>query len=327
MMDVTDRHCRNFLRQITKEALLYTEMVTTGALIHGDRERFLRHEAEELPLALQLGGSDPTELASCARMGEDRGYSEINLNVGCPSDRVQHNMIGACLMAHPQLVADCVASMRKAVQIPVTVKSRIGIDGMDSDEELAAFITSVAAAGCKTFILHARIAVLAGLTPKENREIPPLNYPRVYRMKQRFPELEFIINGGIRTINECETHLQHVDGVMLGREAWHNPWILHDVDKRLFNSGWQAGSRTEVLLAYLPYLEQQLASGLALHHITRHILGLFQGQPGGRRFRRHLSEHAHRPDASIEVVKEALAFTGNRPLRNNSEIREGEYTC
>jgi tRNA-dihydrouridine synthase A len=326
MMDWTDSHCRNFLRQLTKNALLYTEMVTTGALLHGDRMRHLNYLPEELPLALQLGGSTPADLAACARMGEEQGYSEINLNVGCPSDRVQNNMIGACLMAYPALVGDCIAAMQQQVQIPVTVKCRIGIDDMDSDEQLANFIEVVSGAGCRTFIIHARIAILQGLSPKENREIPPLNYPRVYRMKARFPQLEIIINGGIRTLGECETHLQHVDGVMLGREAYQNPWMLHAVDSQLFGSPWQPVSRGEVLAGYLPYVRARLEDGVALHHITRHILGLFQGQPGGKRFRRYLSEHAHLPDSDLDTLLQAVDQT-SRNLPSGAPIKEAQPTC
>lgn len=310
MMDWTDRHCRYFMRLLTKDALLYTEMVTTGALLHGDAQRFLRHSAAELPLALQLGGSDPTALAQCAQLGEDAGFCEVNLNVGCPSDRVQNHMIGACLMAQPLLVADCVAAMREQVSIPVTVKCRIGIDQMDSLEELLEFIAIVAReGGCTTFVVHARIALLQGLSPKENREIPPLNYPRVYTLKQHFPELEIVINGGIRTLAECREHLQHVDGVMLGREAYHNPWMLKDVDTALFGKPAQPPTRQDVLEALYPYIEAQMQEGAALHHITRHVLGLFQGQPGGKRFRRYLSENVHKPDAGLDVLKTALALT------------------
>jgi tRNA-dihydrouridine synthase A len=326
MMDWTDSHCRNFLRQLTKNALLYTEMVTTGALLHGDRIRHLKYRPEELPLALQLGGSRPADLAACARMGEDQGYSEINLNVGCPSDRVQNNMIGACLMAHPALVAECVAAMQQAVNIPVTVKCRIGIDDMDSDARLAAFLETVSSTGCSTFIIHARVAILQGLSPKENREIPPLNYPRVYRMKQAFPALEIIINGGIRSLPECETHLQHVDGVMLGREAYQNPWMLHAVDHQLFGSAWQPASREEVIAGYLPYVRAMLDDGVALHHITRHILGLFQGQPGGKRFRRYLSEHAHLTDASLNTLLQAMAEISQRPAFGEP-LEEAQPTC
>ncbi len=322
MMDWTDRHCRFFLRLFSQKTLLYTEMVTTGALIHGDRQRHLRFDAAEVPLALQLGGSNPAELATCARFGEDEGYSEINLNVGCPSDRVQNNMIGACLMAHPKLVADSVAAMRTAVKIPVTVKCRIGIDDMDSLEELAGFIDAVATgSGCSTFIIHARIAVLQGLSPKENREIPPLNYPRVYTIKQQFPHLEIAINGGIRSIAECQQHLQYVDGVMLGREAYQNPWLLHAVDDELFGSGTRPDNRHAVLEAYFPYVERQLQQGVPLQHMTRHVLGLFHGQPGGKRFRRYLSEHAHLPGANLATLRAALDQVGHDPhLYDNDSL-------
>lgn len=311
MMDWTDRHCRFFLRLLSQKALLYTEMVTTGALLHGDAKRHLRYHTAELPLALQLGGSNPAELATCARMAEAEGYSEVNLNVGCPSDRVQNNMIGACLMAHPTLVADCVAAMRAAVRIPVTVKCRIGIDDMDSDDSFYAFIDEVASqSSCRTFIVHARIAILQGLSPKENREIPPLNYPRVHQLRQLFPQLEIIINGGINTLDACQQHLQHVDGVMLGREAYQNPWLLHDVDAVLFGEPHHIRTRNEILQAFVPYVEQQLKEGVSLHHMTRHILGLFQGQRGGKRFRRHISENAHRPGADLSVLYHALDETG-----------------
>ncbi len=307
MMDWTDRHCRYFMRLLSTEALLYTEMVTTGALLHGDSARFLRHDPAEQTLALQLGGSDPAALAACARLGEDAGFREVNLNVGCPSDRVQNNRIGACLMAEPALVADCIVRMQAAVQIPVTVKCRTGIDDLDSFEGLARFVDTVATkGGCRTFIIHARIAVLQGLSPKENREIPPLNYPRVYELKRHFPHLEIIINGGIGALAACREHLQHVDGVMLGREAYHNPWLLHEVDTHLFNHPQQLRTRREVLERFLPYAERQLAEGVALNHMTRHLLGLFQGQPGGKRFRRYISEHAHHPGAGLEVLRAAL---------------------
>lgn len=307
MMDWTDRHCRYFMRLLSREALLYTEMVTTGALLHGHRARFLRHDPAEQPLALQLGGSDPAALAACARIGEEAGYREINLNVGCPSDRVQNNKIGACLMAEPELVADCIARMQAAVRIPVTVKCRTGIDDLDSLEYLSRFVETVMTrGGCRTFIIHARIAVLQGLSPKENREIPPLNYARVYAIKHQFPDLEIIINGGIATLEACQEHLRHVDGVMLGREAYHNPWLLNAVDTQLFNHPQANRTRRDVIDSFLPYVERELKQGTALHHMTRHILGLFQGQPGGKRFRRHLSENANRRGADLNVLLAAL---------------------
>ncbi len=305
MMDWSDRHCRYFWRLLTRRALLYTEMVTTGALIHGDRERFLAFNPEEQPVALQLGGSDPADLARCARWAEERGYIEVNLNCGCPSDRVQSGLFGACLMAQPQRVADCVAAMREACDLAVTVKHRIGIDHMESYTELAEFVATVAAGGCETFIVHARKAWLQGLSPKENREIPPLHYPWVYRLKDDFPQLTIVINGGIDRLDACGDHLARVDGVMLGRAAYQNPWLLADVDSTLFGVDNPARSRDDVLTAMLPYAERQLAEGVPLNRITRHILGLYQGVPGARQFRRHLSENAHRSGAGIEVLVQA----------------------
>ncbi|MCK7543381.1 tRNA dihydrouridine(20/20a) synthase DusA [Marinobacter bryozoorum] len=307
MMDWTTRHYRYLARILSRRALLYTEMVTTGALIHGDTARFLQHDPAEYPLALQLGGSNPGELARCAALAEDYGFSEVNLNVGCPSDRVQNNMIGACLMGHPDRVAEGVRSMIAATSLPVTVKHRIGIDGRESWEDLCHFIETVAAAGCRTFIVHARIAMLEGLSPKENRDIPPLKYPWVYDLKARYPELEIIINGGIKTFDECHHHLEHTDGVMLGREAYHNPWLLAGVDPELFGESPPVTSRHDALQAMLPFIEAELERGVYLTHITRHIMGLFHGQPGGRQFRRHISENAHRPGSGIEVVLDALA--------------------
>ncbi|MBK6738544.1 MAG: tRNA dihydrouridine(20/20a) synthase DusA [Haliea sp.] len=308
MMDWSDHNCRFFWRLLSKQALLYTEMVTTGALIHGDRERFLHYNSEEHPVALQLGGSDPGELARCARWAQDWGYDEVNLNCGCPSDRVQSGMFGACLMAKPALVADCVKAMRDSCDIPVTVKHRIGIDDMESYEQLLEFIEPVAAAGCSVFIVHARKAWLQGLSPKENREIPPLNYEWVYRLKRDFPHLTIVINGGILTLADCQQHLQHVDGVMLGREAYQNPWMLAQVDATLFGMDNPANSRDDVIAALLPYAQQQLARGASLNHITRHILGLYQGMPGARKFRRHLSENAYKKAAGIEVLAQACAL-------------------
>lgn len=305
MMDWTDRHCRYFHRLLTKQALLYTEMVTTGALIHGDRERFLHYNAEEHPVALQLGGSNPKDLAQCARWADQWHYDEVNINCGCPSDRVQSGMFGACLMGQPQLVADCVKAMMDVCDIPVTVKHRIGIDDMESYGQLTDFIAPIAEAGCKTFIVHARKAWLQGLSPKENREIPPLNYPWVYRLKQDFPALTIVINGGIQTLEESLEHLDRVDGVMIGREAYQNPWMLADVDAAIFGMDKPAITRDDVLAALLPYVEQQLARGAKLNHITRHILGLYQGVPGAKKFRRHISENAYRKDAGLDVLIEA----------------------
>lgn len=308
MMDWSDHHCRYFWRLLTKEALLYTEMVTTGALIHGDRERFLHFNTEEHPVALQLGGSDPADLARCASWAQEWGYDEVNLNCGCPSDRVQSGMFGACLMAKPALVADCVRAMRDACEIPVTIKHRIGIDDMEHYEQLTGFIEPVAAAGCDVFIVHARKAWLQGLSPKQNREIPPLNYPWVYQLKQDFPHLKIIINGGIQTLDEAAKHLEHVDGVMIGREAYQNPWMLAQVDSQLYGLDNPAASRDDVIAGLLPYVERQLARGAHLNHITRHILGLYQGVPGARKFRRHLSENAYGKEAELEVLTRAFSL-------------------
>ncbi len=317
MMDWTDRHCRYFLRLLTRQALLYTEMVTCGALLYGDRERLLKFNAAEQPVAIQLGGSDPAELAECARMAEHAGYLEVNLNAGCPSDRVQQGKIGACLMAEPELVAECIAAMQSAVSIPVTVKSRIGIDDMDSYEELADFIRKVSVAGCQCFILHARIAILDGLSPKENREIPPLNYERVYAIKKHFPDLEIIINGGIKSLEEARQHLQHVDGVMLGREAYQQPYLLAQVDQIIFGSQEPVPARLKILEKLLPYVLDELKQGTSLRHISRHILGLFHGQAGGKQFRRFLSENAYKQDADIQTLQVAL--------RMMQEYGEQEY--
>jgi len=306
MMDWTDRHCRYFLRLLSKNAMLYTEMVTIGALIHGDKERFLKFNPKEHPVAIQLGGSNPKELSECAKMAEDAGYVEINLNVGCPSDRVQNGKIGACLMAEPELVADSVSAMQNSVAIPVTVKSRIGIDNMDTYDELADFISIVSSTGCSCFILHARIAILKGLSPKQNREVPPLNYQRVYDIKRHFPELEIIINGGIKNLTEAHEHLKHVDGVMLGREAYQRPYILSSVDKEFFNAHDEIPERLNVLENFLPYVDEELKNGTALRHITRHVLGLFQSQPGGKKFRQYLSENAYKADADLNVLKHAM---------------------
>ncbi len=307
MMDWTTPHYRFMARLLSRHAMLYTEMVTTGALIHGDTARFLRHDPAEYPLALQLGGSNPQELAHCAALAEQYGFDEVNLNVGCPSDRVQNNMIGACLMAYPDKVAEGVRAMIAATSLPVTVKHRIGIDGRESWDELCHFVETVAAAGCKTFIVHARIAVLEGLSPKENRDVPPLKYDWAYDLKARFPELEIIINGGIKTIGECHQHLEFTDGVMLGREAYHNPWLLSQVDAEFFGQPRPTRTRHEALRAMFPFIEAELARGVYLGHISRHLLGLFHGQPGGRQFRRYISENAHRPGAGIEVLEAALA--------------------
>ena len=305
MLDWTDRHCRYFLRLITRRTLLYTEMVTTGALIHGDRRRHLDFDPAERPLALQLGGSDPDEMARCARLGAEWGYDEVNINCGCPSDRVQSGRFGACLMAEPQLVAACVSAMKAAVDLPVTVKSRIGIDERDSYGELVDFVGRVAEAGCDALIVHARKAWLQGLSPRENREIPPLRYDWVERLKGDFPSLPICINGGIRTLDAARELLKRLDGVMIGREAYQNPWLLAEADRVVFADPAPPPSRQEVLDRFLPYVERGLASGVPLNTMTRHILGLFQGQPGARAWRRHLSENAHRPGAGLEVLRAA----------------------
>lgn len=308
MMDWTDRHCRFFLRQLSRHALLYTEMVTTGALINGDAERFLRHDEVEYPLALQLGGSVPADLAACARMAEAAGYDEVNLNVGCPSDRVQNNLIGACLMGHPALVADCVKAMRDAVGVEVTVKHRIGINGRDSYAELCDFVGQVREAGCRSFTVHARIAILEGLSPKENREVPPLRYDVAARLKEDFPDMEIILNGGIKTLEECETHLQRFDGVMVGREAYHNPYLLAQVDPRLFGSREPIIGRAEALRRMRPYIQRHLDAGGAMHHVTRHVLGLGQGFPGARRFRQLLSVDIHKSKEPLALLDQATSL-------------------
>jgi tRNA-dihydrouridine synthase A len=312
MMDWTDRHCRFFLRQLSQHALLYTEMVTTGALLHGDTARFLRHSVAEYPLALQLGGSVPADLAACAKLGEVAGYNEVNLNVGCPSDRVQNNMIGACLMGHPQLVADCVKAMQDAVEIPVTVKHRIGINGRDSYAELCEFVGTVREAGCRSFTVHARIAILEGLSPKENREVPPLRYEVAAQLKQDFPDLEIILNGGIKTLEDCQQHLQTFDGVMLGREAYHNPYLLAEVDQQLFGATRPVLSRFEAMQSMRGYIAAHLAEGGSMHHITRHMLGLGQGFNGARRFRQLLSVDIHKTSEPLTLFDQAAQLLQGR---------------
>ena len=307
MMDYTDRHDRYFLRLISRHVLLYSEMVTTQAILHGDRDRLLAYHPSEHPLVLQLGGSQPEALARCAAIGVEYGYDEINLNVGCPSDRVRSGRFGACLMAEPDLVARCVAAMAAAVPVPVTVKTRIGIDQRDSYGELADFIATVAEAGCRCFIVHARKAWLQGLSPKQNREIPPLRYDVVYRLKQDFPHLQVVINGGITDLDQAEEHLRQVDGAMIGRAAYHDPYLLAQVDRRFYHDDAPPKSRQQLVHELLPYVEQQLRQGLPLNRITRHILGLFHGVPGARAWRRHLSQQAHRPGAGVEVIEQALA--------------------
>lgn len=309
MMDWSTRDFRVFARALTRHALLYTEMVTTGAILHGSpRERFLGYDDIEHPLALQLGGSDPGELAECASIAEAWGYDEVNLNVGCPSDRVQNNLIGACLMAYPDKVATAVRAMNDAVSIPVTVKCRIGIDDQDEDADLERFIAQVADSGCDTFIVHARKAWLQGLSPKQNRDVPPLNYPRVQRLKAAHPELHIGINGGLKTREDCQAQLSHVDSVMVGREAYQNPWLLAEVDATFYGKPGPVKSRHAAAHALRPYIAQRLEEGARLNHVTRHLLGLFQGCPGGRRFRRHLSENAHRDGAGLQVFDDALGL-------------------
>jgi tRNA-dihydrouridine synthase A len=309
MMDWTDRHDRYFLRLIAPHVLLYTEMITTGALIYGDYNRFLAFDELEHPVALQLGGSEPAALATCAKLGEDFGYDEINLNVGCPSDRVKSGRFGACLMLNPQLVAECVAAMKLVVKIPVTVKCRIGVDENDSYEELKHFIKTIAAAGCDVFIIHARKAWLNGLSPKQNREIPPLKYEVVREIKKDFPQLTIVVNGGIGELSQVEDHLQFVDGVMIGREAYTNPYFLAEIEKMIFSSDADIVTRHEVIAKLIPYLENQLEKKVKLSSMTRHILGLFQGEPGAKLWRRHLSENAWKNGVGIDVVETALEFT------------------
>jgi tRNA-dihydrouridine synthase A len=309
MMDWTDRHCRYFLRLLSPHARLYTEMVTAAALLHGDTRSLLRFNDEEHPLALQLGGSDPRTMTDAAKLGEAEGYDEININVGCPSDRVQSGQFGACLMAQPKLVASCVSAMRGAVGIPVTVKTRIGIDDLDSYEFLCNFVETVADAGCKTFVVHARKAILAGLSPKENRSVPPLDYLRVYRLKKDYPHLQIVLNGGIGNSSEVQQHLQHVDGVMIGRQAYQDPWFLTALERSV--CGGPAIERSEIVERISAYIERELRNGVALKHMTRHLLGLYNGQPGARHWRRYLSENAHRSGAGIEVLRSAMRILPN----------------
>ncbi|CAO3443640.1 tRNA dihydrouridine(20/20a) synthase DusA [Azospirillum largimobile] len=311
MMDWTDRHCRYFHRLLSRSTLLYTEMVTTGAVLHGDRERLLGFDAAEHPVALQLGGSDPADLAACARIAQEWGYDEVNLNVGCPSDRVQSGRFGACLMAEPDLVARLVGAMRDAVSIPVTVKSRIAIDQMEEWPTLDHFIRTVSAAGCSHFIVHARKAWLKGLSPKENRDIPPLRYDLVHRLKAEYPHLTIAINGGIKTLDEASLHLGKVDSVMIGRAAYETPYLLADADRRLMD-GQPGPDRHAVIEAMLPYIEARMARGTPLSSITRHMLGLFQGLPGARAYRRHIAENAHRPGAGPEVLERAASLVRRR---------------
>jgi tRNA-dihydrouridine synthase A len=308
MMEWTDRHCRYFLRLISRRTFLYTEMVTAEAVLYGDRERVLGFSAQEHPVGLQLGGSDPKPLAEAAKIGAGHGYDEINLNIGCPSDRVQSGRFGACLMVEPDLVGQCVAAMGEAAGIPITVKCRIGIDDQDAEASLDRFVDRVAQAGCRTFIVHARKAWLSGLSPKENRDVPPLDYDRVRRLKARRPELEIVLNGGIESFAEALKQLPHVDGVMLGRAAYADPYLLAEVDRALFGAGGTPPSRLDVFDRFVPYVAAELARGTRLNAMTRHILGLFHGQPRARAFRRHLAENAHRDGAGLDELMGARAI-------------------
>ena len=305
MLDWTDRHCRYFLRQISKHTLLYTEMVTTGAIIYGKGD-YLAFNEEEHPVALQLGGSDPADMARCSEIAQQRGYDEVNINVGCPSDRVQNGRFGACLMAEPKTVAQCVTAMQQTVDIPVTVKSRIGIDDMDEYEDLTRFIDIVSEAGCDTFIVHARKAWLKGLSPKENREIPPLLYDRVYQLKQQFPDLHISINGGVKTLDDAAFHMEHIDGVMIGREVYSNPYLLAEVDGRFCDDSHAVPSREDIVANMIQYAEGQLEQGARIWHIARHMLGLFQGQAGARIWRRYLSQNGTQRGTGIELLSDAL---------------------
>jgi tRNA-dihydrouridine synthase A len=316
MMEWTDRHCRFFHRLLTRQARLYTEMITTGAVLHGERERLLGFDSFEHPVALQLGGSHPRALAQCARIAEDFGYDEVNLNVGCPSDRVQEGRFGACLMEEPGLVGECVAAMKATVKVPVTVKCRIGIDEQDPEAALDAFAGAVEAAGVDLLIVHARKAWLKGLSPRENREVPPLDYDRVYRLKAAHPKLPLVLNGGVADLAQAARHLDRVDGVMMGRAAYQEPWRLIEIDPRLFGSAAPVSSPKAAAEAFIPYIERELARGTRLAAVTRHVLGLFRGVPGARAFRRHLATQAVKAGAGAQVLADALAFLadGDRDL-------------
>jgi tRNA-dihydrouridine synthase A len=312
MMDWTDRHCRVFHRLLSRRARLYTEMLTSAAIVHGDRVRLLGFDASEHPVALQLGGSNPRELASAAEIGEDFGYDEVNLNVGCPSDRVKEGRFGACLMAEPALVAACVEAMKRAVKIPVTVKCRIGIDDQDPEVALDTLARGAMEAGADAVIVHARKAWLQGLSPKENRDIPPLDYDRVYRLKAAMPDVPVIINGGICSLAEAKVHLAHVDGVMLGRAAYHEPWRLLEVDPEIFGEAAPLATVKDAFEAMMPYIDAELSKGTRLHAITRHLVGAYHGVPGARHFRRHLAEHGVKPGAGIDVLRDAIALVEER---------------
>lgn len=311
MMDHTDRHFRYFMRLLSKHAVLYTEMITTGALLHGDRQRFLDFNDIEYPLAIQLGGSNPDDLAECAKMAEDEGYDEVNLNIGCPSDRVQNGQFGACLMSNKNLVAECVNKIRPLIKIPVTIKTRIGIDDLDSYEFLYGFIKVTSKAGCDTFIIHARKAILSGLSPKENRDIPPLNYERVHKIKQDFPELNITINGGFTELDEIKSQLEHVDGVMVGRAAYQNPFMLAEADKLLFESTDVSITRETVLNKYRDYVAEQIQRGERIKNLTRHIIGLYQGQPGARKYRQLLSAPVPEGKNNIQFLDDVIHSISN----------------
>ena len=317
MMDWTDRHCRYFHRLLAPSAVLYTEMVTTGAIIHGDTDRFLAFNAEEQPVALQLGGSEPEDLAACARIAQRYGYDEINLNVGCPSDRVQRGRFGACLMLEPELVRDCMSAMIDAVDIPVTIKTRLGVDDHYSYQYMSDFVGKVAESGCSIFVMHARKAVLAGLSPKQNRDVPPLHYDWVYRLKQESPGLKIVINGGIASVDQVQDHLDHVDGVMLGRAAYHTPWLLAECQQRLFEKQ-SIKTREDIIESMNAYVERQAGEGVAVKHISRHLLGLFQGLPGAKAWRRYLSENAYKDDFNTALLNQALAAMQNAAGRARS---------
>jgi tRNA-dihydrouridine synthase A len=320
MMEWTDRHCRFFHRLLTRRALLYTEMLTTGAVLHGDRARLLRYDAAEHPVALQLGGAQPRALAACARIGAELGFDEINLNIGCPSDRVQDGRFGACLMAEPALVGDCVAAMKAAVTIPVTVKCRLGIDEQDPEQALEIFAQAIDQARVDALIVHARKAWLKGLSPKENREVPPLDYGRVYRLKAAHPQLTVVLNGGIASVEQGREHLHHVDGVMMGRAAYQEPWRLIAVDPLIFGEETRFAAPKQAAAALIPYIEREMASGTRLHAITRHLHGLFRAVPGARAYRRHLAGAAASPQAGAELVAEALALVPDRVLDSDGEL-------
>jgi tRNA-dihydrouridine synthase A len=314
MMGCTDRHCRVLHRLLAPSSLTYSEMAVTGALIHGDSQRILDHHASDQPCAFQLGGSDPHELSLCARMVEDAGYQEVNLNVGCPSDRVQSGKFGACLMAEAQLVAECIQQMQQAVNIPVTVKCRIGIDDHDSYEFFRSFVDTVAAGGCTTFIVHARIAKLKGLSPKDNRQIPPLKYDFVYRLKKEYPALKILLNGGINQLSQIDEPLQRLDGIMIGREAYHNPWFLAQLHHQLIDSESPLPDRHQVLASYMEYIQEELSKGQPLQYSAKHLLGLFQGLPGARKYRRHLSEHMYKSQAGLDTIRQAASHVASQEL-------------